>query len=85
MEHVTGLRVTQVLAELRTAIRVRKKPLHATREAFAAEETGETHDAGRGEPDRIIMKDPELLDPSIRHYAALPFSQLSRMDIAPRF
>jgi predicted dehydrogenase len=26
----------------------------------------------RGEPDRVITKDPSLLDPSVRHYAALP-------------
>jgi predicted dehydrogenase len=41
VEHVTGLRVTRVLAELRTVIPVRRKPLSA-REAFAepgAEET----------------------------------------------
>lgn len=131
IEHVTGLRITEVAAELKTTIRVRRKPLVASREAFAATGAEETEpfevtvpDMGmamlklengasvsfltsalcaghkndltfevhgsraslrwlqeepnrlwvgrRGEPDQVIGKDPSLLDPSIRHYAALP-------------
>lgn len=41
IEHVTGLQVTHVLAELRTVIPVRKKPLHS-REAFSAARSDET-------------------------------------------
>jgi predicted dehydrogenase len=41
VEHVTGLRVASVLAELRTVIPVRRKPLR-TREAFASGDGEET-------------------------------------------
>lgn len=41
VEHVTGLRATSVLAELRTVIPVRRKPLRA-REAFASGDCEET-------------------------------------------
>ncbi len=36
IEHVTGLRITEVSAELKTTIQVRRKPVAASREAFAA-------------------------------------------------
>jgi predicted dehydrogenase len=131
VEHVTGLRVRSVLAELQTTVPVRKRPVGGSREAFAeagadqAEEykvrvpdygavllrfdngargsfftsslcAGHKNDlrfeingrtaslkwiqedpntlwlGKRGEPDRVFTKDPPLLDPSIRHYAALP-------------
>ncbi len=130
VEHVTGLQVREVLAEMKTTIPVRKKPT-GNREAFAEAGSGATEDyqvkvpdlgmallrfdngasgqfstsslcAGhkndlqfeihgsegslawqqeepnrlwigkRGEPDRVITKDPALLDPSVRKYAALP-------------
>jgi predicted dehydrogenase len=130
VEHVTGLRVTSVMAELRTVIPTRRKPLRA-REAFAsagAEETDpypvsvpdlgavllrlsnggtalfltsalcaghkndlrfEIHGAKlslawvqedpnrlwigrRGQPDLVLNRDPELLDPEVRRYTNLP-------------
>jgi predicted dehydrogenase len=131
IEHVTGLRITSVSAELKTTIRVRRRPLAASREAFAEAGKEETEpyevtvpDMGiamlrlqngasasfvtsalcaghkndltfeihgsraslrwlqeepnrlwigrRGEPDQVIVKDPALLDPTVRHYASLP-------------
>lgn len=130
VEHVTGLEITSVLAELRTVMKIRHKPANA-REAFAEgrgdsiapyevqvpdlgaamlrfsnnafgtfltsslcaghkndlrlelhgakasmawlqEEANRLWIGKRGEPDQILTKDPSLLDPSIRHYAALP-------------
>jgi predicted dehydrogenase len=50
VEHVTGLRVTSVLAELRTVIPVRQKPLR-TREAFAEAGTDEA------EPYAVLVPD----------------------------
>jgi predicted dehydrogenase len=130
VEHVTGLEITSVLAELHTVMKVRHKPAGA-REAFSEQRDDSTEpyevqvpDLGaamlrfsngaagifltsslcaghkndlrlelhgakasiawlqeepnrlwigkRGEPDQVLTKDPLLLDPSIRHYAALP-------------
>ena len=42
--HVTGLRIVSVLADLNTAIKVRKKPLSQWREAFSAAADGKTED-----------------------------------------
>ncbi len=130
VEHVTGLRIRSVLAELATVIKTRRKPVKA-REAFQTQgsDITEAHEvrvpdvgtallrfsngatgtflvsslcAGhkndlrfevhgstaslkwlqeepnrlwmgkRGEPDQVWVKDPAMLDPSIRHYARLP-------------
>jgi predicted dehydrogenase len=130
-EHVTGLRVESVLADLTTAIKTRKRPVREWREAFAENSGGATEDftvtvddlssvllrfgngavgnffacqlcAGhkndlrieingsgcslaweqqqpnelwmghRGSSNEILLKDPTLLDPSVRPYAALP-------------
>jgi predicted dehydrogenase len=131
VEHVTGLRVDSVSAELKTTIKVRKKPVGAAREAFAAageertepfevtvpdlgiamlrmengasgtfltsplcaghkndlqfeihgsraslrwlqEEPNRLWIGRRDEPDQVMVKDPSLLDPSVRRYASLP-------------
>jgi predicted dehydrogenase len=40
--------------------------------AWVQEEPNRLWIGKRGEPDRVIIKDPDLLDPSVRHYAALP-------------
>ena len=40
--------------------------------AWLQEEPNRLWIGKRGEPDQILTKDPPLLDPSIRHYAALP-------------
>lgn len=130
-QHLTGLRVESVLADLTTTIKTRKRPLGEWREAFAGNSGGATEDfavcvddlgcvvlrfengavgnffgcqlcAGhkndlrievngsecslawqqerpnelwigrRGAPNEVLLKDPALLDPSVRHYAALP-------------
>jgi predicted dehydrogenase len=130
-QHLTGLRVVSVLADLTTAIKTRKRPVGQWREAFAANSSGETEDftvtvddlssvvlrfdngavgnffgcqlcAGhkndlrieingarsslaweqerpnelwigrRDSGNQTLLKDPALLDPSVRHYAALP-------------
>jgi predicted dehydrogenase len=44
VQHVTGLRITAVLADLNTMIKRRKKPLSQWREAFSAAGAGETED-----------------------------------------
>jgi len=131
VEHVTGLHIASVSAELKTTIKIRKKPVAAAREAFAAAGDEETEpfevtvpDLGmamlrmengasgsfltsslcaghkndlqfeihgsraslrwlqeepnrlwighRNEPDQVIVKDPALLDASVRRYASLP-------------
>lgn len=130
-EHVTGRRITRVLADLSAFIKTRRRPLAENRAAFAAAKKGRTADyrvqvpdlgmilcefdngargqfatsalcAGhkndltfevcgarasvrweqerpdelwighRDEPNQILRKDPPLLDPSVRGYAALP-------------
>ena len=130
-QHLTGLRVVSVLADLTTAIKTRKRPVAEWREAFAENAGGATEDfkvtvddlssvllrfdngavgnffgcqlcAGhkndlrievngsrcslaweqerpnelwigrRGASNETLLKDPALLDPSVRHYAALP-------------
>jgi predicted dehydrogenase len=130
VEHVAGLRIRTVLAELTTVVKTRRKSLEA-REAFQASEgeVSETYEASvpdigsallrfsngatgaflvsplcaghkndlgfeihgsaaslkwlqeepnrlwvgkRGEPDQVWVKDPAMLDPSIRHFARLP-------------
>ncbi len=130
-EHLTGLRVTAVAAELHTILPTRKRPAGARREAFAAATAGATQDysvrvpdlgcvmlrfnngargsfsttplaAGhkndlrmevngatgslrweqerpnelwigrRDQPNGVLLKDPPLLDESIRHFARLP-------------
>lgn len=43
-EHLTGLRIVRVLADLNTAVKVRKQPVGKTREAFATADAGETED-----------------------------------------
>jgi predicted dehydrogenase len=43
-EHLTGLRIVRVLADLNTMVKVRKRPMGQQREAFAAGEVGETED-----------------------------------------
>jgi predicted dehydrogenase len=43
-EHLTGSRIVQVLADLNTAVKVRKRPVGKSREAFAAADAGETED-----------------------------------------
>lgn len=43
-EHLTGLRIVSVLADLNTAIPIRQKPVGVWREAFAAEGGGATED-----------------------------------------
>ena len=43
-QHLTGQRIVSVLADLNTAIKVRKKPLGQWREAFAADSGGKTED-----------------------------------------
>lgn len=129
--HVTGRRITRVLADLSSFIKTRRRPLKSNREAFATaggERTAayrvEVPDLGmilcefdngargqfatgalcaghkndltievcgarasvrweqerpdelwighRDEPNQILRKDPPLLDPSARPYAALP-------------
>ncbi len=54
VEHVTGLRITSVLAELRTVIPIRRKPLHA-HEAFAATGKEETEPYSVQVPDLGAM------------------------------
>jgi predicted dehydrogenase len=130
-EHLTGLRVAAVAAELHTILPTRKRPSGAQREAFAAATPGATQDytvkvpdlgcvllrfdngargtfsttslaAGhkndlrievngatgsvrweqersnelwigrRDQPNEVLLKDPQLLDESVRHYARLP-------------
>jgi predicted dehydrogenase len=43
-EFVTGLRIVSVLADLNTAIKVRKRPIGESREAFAAGTAGQAED-----------------------------------------
>lgn len=43
-EYLSGLRITRVLADLNTMIKVRKRPVVKSREAFAPAEAGETED-----------------------------------------
>jgi predicted dehydrogenase len=43
-EHLTGLRIVRVLADLNTAVKVRKRPVGKSREAFASAEAGATED-----------------------------------------
>jgi predicted dehydrogenase len=43
-EFITGLRIISVLADLTTTIKVRKRPIGESREAFAASITGQTED-----------------------------------------
>lgn len=43
-EYLTGLRIVRVLADLNTMIKVRKRPLVKSREAFAPVEAGKTED-----------------------------------------
>jgi len=43
-EHLTGSRIVRVLADLNTAVKVRKRPVGKSREAFAAAGAGETED-----------------------------------------
>jgi predicted dehydrogenase len=43
-QHLTGQRIASVLADLHTAIKVRKKPLGQWREAFSADTGGKTED-----------------------------------------
>ncbi len=43
-EHLTGLRIVRVLADLNTAVKVRKRPVGKSREAFSAADAGETED-----------------------------------------
>lgn len=130
-QHLTGLRVASVLADLTTAIKTRKRPLAEWREAFAENSGGANEDftvtvddlsivllrfengavgnffgcqlcaghkndlrievngsrwslaweqerpnelwIGRREAgNELLLKDPALLDASVRHYAALP-------------
>jgi predicted dehydrogenase len=44
VHHVTGRRIVSVLADLNTAIKVRKKPLDQWREAFSSAGAGKTED-----------------------------------------
>jgi len=130
-QHITGLRITEVLSDLHTIIPTRQKPVGENREAFAAASGGRIepyavkvadlgsvlvkfNNGGRGvftttplaaghkndlrieinganasarweqerpnelwighrdEPSQTLLKDPPLLDESIRHYAKLP-------------
>jgi predicted dehydrogenase len=130
-QHLTGLRVTHILADLHTIIPIRQKPVGENREAFAAASGGQTEpysvrvpDLGsvlmkfdngargvftttslaaghkndlrievngsqesmrweqerpnelwigrRDTPSQMLLKDPALLDESVRHYATLP-------------
>jgi predicted dehydrogenase len=43
-QHLTGNRIVSVLADLNTAVKVRKRPVGQWREAFAATTAGETED-----------------------------------------
>ncbi len=52
VEYVTGLRVTEVLADFSTTIPVRKRPLSGSREAFAQGGAEETEDYHVKVPDR---------------------------------
>ena len=131
VEHITGLRVTSVFADLRTMVPTRQRPVNAAREAFAAageertepfsvtvpdlgsamlrmnngaaavfltsplcaghkndlrvefhgskaslswiqERPNELWIGRRGEADRVLTRDPGLLDPAVRRYASTP-------------
>src|SRR6266566_1308246 len=70
IEHVTGLRITSLCADLQTFHKTRKKPKGSV--AWDQEQPDALWIGHRNEPNQSIVKDPSLLEESARRYADLP-------------